>query len=134
MLCLQVYTLLYRGMLFLSNPNMIYRKGSLDGKPFAVVSLSDRNPDGTANIPKQPKKAPKPAPQANGASNSKQPLTVDDDDDLIIPEDNQPSNNKRPREGDGDEPAAKKSKVVPEKATEEAPAANGTSAAVVIDD
>ncbi|CAK7212992.1 E1 ubiquitin-activating protein uba2 [Sporothrix curviconia] len=121
--------------------NLQKAKGPLEGKPYAVVSFSDKNADGSAKIPKQPKKAPKPTPVANGVSSSTQPLTVEDDDDLIIPE-IQPTTHKRVREDDAEEPAAKKAK------TAEAPT-NGVSstadnnivavdgpanAAVVIDD
>lgn len=69
---------------------------------------------------------------------------MDDDDDLIIPEEIQPAKNKRPREDDGEEPAAKKTKFALEQAPqapqapEAAPVANGVSShasdAVVIDD
>ncbi|ERS96572.1 hypothetical protein HMPREF1624_06779 [Sporothrix schenckii ATCC 58251] len=118
--------------------NLQKAKESLGDKPYAVVSISDRNSDGSAKIAKQPKKAPKPAPQTNGVSNSKQPLTVDDDDDLIIPEDTQPANNKRSREIVGDEPVAKKSKVAPARAPAVLSVANGNSSqtgeAVMIDD
>lgn len=65
------------------------------------------HPDKSANVPRRPKKTTKPAPATNGVS--KQPLTVDDDDDLIIPEIQPP--NKRAREDNGEEPAAKKAKV-----------------------
>ncbi|CAK7207638.1 E1 ubiquitin-activating protein uba2 [Sporothrix eucalyptigena] len=110
--------------------NLQKAKGPLAGNPFAVVSLSDRNPDNSAKIAKQPKRAPKPAPITHGAANSTQPLAIDDDDDLIIPE-IQPTSNKRAREEDAGEPPAKKPKTAEVQV-------NGTSgktdAAVVIDD
>lgn len=73
--------------------------------------MSDRNQDGSANIPKQPKKAPRPTPAANGVYSSSQPLTVEDDDDLIIPE-IQPTIIKRPLEDDAEQPAAKKIRTI----------------------
>ncbi|CAK7562396.1 MAG: E1 ubiquitin-activating protein uba2 [Sporothrix epigloea] len=91
--------------------NLQKAKAPLDGKPYAVVSMSDRNQDGSANIPKQPKKAPRPTPAANGVYSSSQPLTVEDDDDLIIPE-IQPTIIKRPLEDDAEQPAAKKIRTI----------------------
>ncbi|CAK7219600.1 E1 ubiquitin-activating protein uba2 [Sporothrix bragantina] len=121
--------------------NLQKAKGPLEGKPYAVVSLSDKSPDGSANIPKQPKKAPVPAPATNGVSSSTQPVTVDDDDDLIIPE-NQPTTNKRAREDEAEAPVAKKAKTteaptngVASAADDDVVAVDGpVDAAVVIDD
>ena len=120
-----------------------YSKAPLKGEPFAIASSCERDLDGSVKVPKQPKKTPKPTPVvANSVSSSTQPLTVDDDDDLIIPE-IQPTTNKRPLEDNANAPAAKRAKtaeampdgVVASAVDVDAVAANGPGdAAVVIDD